>query len=96
MGWGNESFSNGPGHVAKMAAMPIHVYGKNLRKVFFSGTKRPMTLKLGMQHQELEYYQICSKDDPGLTLTYFTARSDLVYYTFIWEKGKQLIFQKLL
>ena len=23
----------------------------------------------------LEYYQICSNDDPGLTLTYFMARS---------------------
>ena len=32
-----------------------------------------MTLKLDMQHWVLEYYQICSNDDPGLTLTYFTA-----------------------
>ena len=24
-----------------------------------------MILKLGMQHQVLEYYQICSNDDPG-------------------------------
>ena len=36
-----------------------------------------MTLKLGMQHRVLEYYQICSNDDPELTLTYFTARSNL-------------------
>ena len=34
-----------------------------------------MTLKLGTQHQVLEFYQVCSTDDPGLTLTYFTARS---------------------
>ena len=54
--------SNGPGNMTKMAAMPI--YGKNLKKIF-SGTKRPMTLKLGMQHQVLEYYQFCSNDDPG-------------------------------
>ena len=39
--------SNGPGHMTKMAAMPI--YGKNLKKIF-SGTKTPMTLKLDMQH----------------------------------------------
>ena len=36
----------GPGHMTKMAAMPI--YGKNPSKIFFSRTKRPMTLKLGM------------------------------------------------
>ena len=26
-----------------------------------------MTLKLGMQHRVLEYYQVCSNDDPRLT-----------------------------
>ena len=49
-----------------------------------------MTLKLGMQHWVLEYYQVCSNDDPGLTLTYFTARSNLVLYAFVWEKGKTM------
>ena len=39
--------SNGPGYMTKMTAIPISV--KNL-KIFFSGTKIPMTLKLGMQH----------------------------------------------
>ena len=66
--------------------MPI--YGKNLKKIFFSRTKWPMTLKLGMQHWVLKCYQVCSNDDPGLTLTYFTARSNLVHYAFVWEKGK--------
>ena len=42
---GTKACSNGPGHMNKIAAMPI--YGKNLKKIFFSGTKRPMTLKLG-------------------------------------------------
>ena len=73
----------------KMAAMSI--YGKNIKKSSFSGTKRLMTLKLGMQHRVLEYYQICSNDDPGLT-TYFTARSNLVPYAFVWEKGKTMDF----
>ena len=27
---------------------------------------------------------------PGLTLTYFTARSNLVPYAFVWEKGKTM------
>ena len=31
-------------------------------------------------------------DDPGLTLTYFTARSNLVPYAFVWEKGKTMDF----
>ena len=47
-----------------------------------------MTLKLGKQHQVLKYYQICSNDDLGLTLTYFTARSNLVPYAFVWKKRK--------
>ena len=53
-----------------------------------------MTLKLGMQHRMLEYYQICSNDDPGLTLTYFTARSNLVPYAFILENGKTMDFSE--
>ena len=54
-----------------------------------------MTLKLGMQqHRVLEYYQACSKDDPELTLTYFTARSNLVLDPFVWEKGKTMDFSE--
>ena len=60
----------------------------------FSGTKRPMTLKFGMQYRVLEYYQFCPNDDPGLTLTYFTARSDLVPYAFVWEDGKTIDFSE--
>ena len=45
---GTKICSNGAGHVTKMAAMPI--YGKNLKKIFYSRTQKPMTLKLGMQH----------------------------------------------
>ena len=51
-----------------------------------------MTLKLGMQHWVLEYYQICTNDDPEFTLTYFTVRSNLVLYAFVWEKGKTIDF----
>ena len=47
-----------------------------------------------MQHRVLEYYQICSNDDPGLTLTYFTARSNVVPYDVIWEKGKTMAFSE--
>ena len=82
---GTKVYSNGPGHMTNMAVMLI--YGKNL-KIFFSITKRPMTLKLGKQYWMHEYYQVCSNDDPGLTLTYFTRRSNLVPYAFLWDKGK--------
>ena len=36
----------------------------------------------------------CSNDDPGLTLTYFKARSNLVPYAFVWEKGKTMDFSE--
>ena len=84
---GTKVWSNGPGHMTKMVAIPI--YGK-----FFSGTKRPMTLKVFMQHLVLKYYQICSNDDPGLTLTYFMARSNSVAYAFVWEKVKTMDFSE--
>ena len=53
-----------------------------------------MSLKLGMQHRVLEYYQVCSNDDTGLTLTYFTARSNLVPYALVWEKGETMDFSE--
>ena len=53
-----------------------------------------MILKLGMQHWVLEYYQLFSNEDPELTLTYFTARSNLVPYAFVWEKGKTMDFSE--
>ena len=53
-----------------------------------------MNLKLGMQHWVLEYYQVCSNDDFGLTLTYFMARSNLVPYAFVLEKGKTMDFSE--
>ena len=84
MGWGTKACSNGPGHMTKTAAMPYMV--KTLKKLF-SGTKRPMTLKFCMQHRILDYYQMCSNDDPGMTLTYFTARSNLIRYAFV--RGKR-------
>ena len=34
---------------------------------------------------------VCS-NDPGVTLTYFTARSNLVTYVFQWEKVKRVDF----
>ena len=47
-----------------------------------------MILKLGVQHQGLKLYKVYINDDPGLTLTYFTARSNWFAYSF--ELGKLL------
>ena len=38
--------TNELGHMTNMATMPI--YGKNHKKIFFSRSNRPITLKLGM------------------------------------------------
>ena len=86
--------SNGLYYMTKLAAMPI--YGENLKKDIFSRTKRPMTMKIDMQHWVLEYYQVRSNEIPG-TLTCFMPRSNLVPYAFVWEKGKTMeFFQKQL
>ena len=66
-------YINDPGHMTKMAAMPI--YGKNPSKIFFSGTGGPISTKLGMKHQWLKYYIVYINHDPVMTLTYFTTRS---------------------
>ena len=39
-------YKNCYGHMTNMATMPI--YGKNSLNLFFSGTKRPLALGLGM------------------------------------------------
>ena len=53
-----------------------------------------MILKFGMQHRGLKLYKIYINSDPGLTLTYFTARSNLVTYAFVWKKGKTMDFSE--
>ena len=45
-----------------------------------------MTLKHGMWHQGLKLYKFYINDDPGLTLTYYTAMSNSVAYMFEWGK----------
>ena len=77
---GTKVCSNDPDHMTTMAAMPNVI---KILEIFFSGTKKPMTLKLGMRHRVSS-----TNVDPGLTLMYFTARSNLVSYAFVWEKGK--------
>ena len=49
-----------------------------------------MTLKVGMQHRVLEYYQVCSNDDPDL----FYGKVKLVLYAFVWEKVNIMDFSE--
>ena len=83
-----------------MAATPI--YDKKLKKIFFSGTKGPMTLGLGKQHWGSRPNKVCSNDGLELTLTFFTARSNaslcfyMGKYTFLQEKCKKAILWKTL
>ena len=77
--------------MTKMAATPI--YGKNPSKIFF-GTSGPISTKLGMWHLELQRIIVCSNDDPGLTLTYFTAWSNFVTWAFPLGKVKTVSYSK--
>ena len=62
------------GHIIKMAAMPI--YGKNPLKTIFPGTNWQILMKLCIKHQVPKPFIIYANYDPGLTLTYYTARSN--------------------
>ena len=53
-----------------------------------------MILKLCMQHWGLKLYKVCLNGDPGLTLTYFTARSNLEIQAFLKEKVKTVDFSE--
>ena len=44
-----------------------------------------MSLELGMKHLGRGAYQICSNDDPRLTLTYLMPRSNLLLNAFKWD-----------
>ena len=58
----------------------------NPLKIFFSRTRIPMILKLGMYLLGFKLYKVYIIDDPGLTLTFFMARSNWVTCTFEWGK----------
>ena len=51
-------------------------------------------MKLGMYYPGLQPIIVCSNNDPGVTLTYFTARSNLVTLAFLWEKVKTVDFSE--
>ena len=58
---GERKFINGPGHMTKMAAMPIS-------KIFYR-TNCPVIMKLGMEHYVLKLYKVYINDDPFKTMS---------------------------
>ena len=68
-------------------------------KIFSPGTSGPISIKLGMKHQVIKSIIIYSNGDPELTLTYSTARSNFVIYTFMGKcdnDGLQPVTWKLI
>ena len=53
-----------------------------------------MTLGLGMKHCGSGAYQVCSNDDPRLTLTCLTSRSNLRLMHLNGEISEKSIFWK--
>ena len=68
-------YINNPGHMTKMATMPI--YGKNPSKIFFSRTGGSISKKLGMKHRWLKYYNVYINHDPVMTLTFFYGKVNI-------------------
>ena len=83
--WLAKSYSNCYGHMTDMATIPI--YGKNSLNLFFSDTKRPLAVGLGMKYWGCEPYQVCTNDESSLTLIYFMATSNLIPNAFICRKS---------
>ena len=87
---GTKLCSNGPGHMTKMATMPI--YGKNLKNLLRNQKAHDL---------ESWYASLGARVLPSLLnwwhwvdLIYFTARSNLVPYALVWEKGKTMDFSE--
>ena len=64
------------GHMTMMAATLI--YDKKTFKTLLLQNRQADYHETCTQHQGLQPIIVCSNDDPGVTLTYFTARSNLV------------------
>ena len=66
-----------------MATMPL--YGKNTLKSSFRDL-----MNFRMKHQRPKSFIICANYDPGLILTYFTARLNFSTEAFTWENATMM------
>ena len=80
--WGTKAYASGPGH---MADMPI--YGKNLKNLLRN--KKADDLETWYAASGARVLPSSFKWRP-----YFSARSNLVPYAFVWEKGKTMDFSE--
>ena len=92
MGWGKNICSHGPGHMTKMAAMPI--YGKNLKK---SSSPEPkgwwpwnLVCSIGCS-STTKFVQIMTLDWHWSILWQGQIWS---FMLFLWEKGKTIDFSE--
>ena len=74
MGRGNESL------FAASRSHAMHIYGKIPSKLFILGSSRPISTQKIQMYVALGIRPItvCSNDEPGLTFTYFSARSSFI------------------
>ena len=72
--------------MTKKAATPN--YGKNPSKIFFSGTKGPMVLGLGMQHWGYRPNKGRKSDNLGLPITFFYGKIKNFYINFYRKNFK--------
>ena len=89
MGWGNESLLKCSwSHDQEWPPCPYMV--KTLNNLLLWNQKA----------DDLESWyatsgaQVSSNNDPEWSLTYFTTRSNLVPYAFVWKKGKTMDFSE--
>ena len=66
---------------------------KKTSNIFFSETNRLISMKLGVKHPWLKYYNVYINHDPVMTLTKFMARSTWVAHAFEWGKTVKMSFE---
>ena len=71
------------GHMTKIATTPI--YGKSLLKNLLFQNQKASDLETWYVVLGCGAFQVCSYDDPRVTLTYLTSRSSLLPNAFEWE-----------
>ena len=77
---GKKVYTNGTGHMTKMAAMLI--YGKNLKQIFSYRTNSPMIVKLGMEQYVLKLYKVYIYNDSELPLPHFKTMANFTKLVF--------------
>ena len=64
-----------------LSRWPPYSYLVKTLKIFFSRARSSM--KLGIQHRTIKVYKVYINDDPVMTFTYFTTRSNLAAFAFL-------------